>query len=75
MPRRERGRGPAGLRDDPMPNPIWTVVTLRQPKTNKVGEVLVISRNKNASLLGFGFCKSASITGLGVISFTFFLQI
>lgn len=44
-------KGPAGLRDDWMPNPIWTVFTLGQPKTNKVGEVAVISRNKNASLL------------------------
>lgn len=47
--------GPVGLRDDLMPNPIWTVFTLGQPKTNKVGEVAEISRNKNASLLVRGW--------------------
>lgn len=48
-------KGPAGLGDDRMPNPIWTVFTLGQPKTNMVGEVAVISRNKNASRLVRGW--------------------
>lgn len=33
-----------------MPNPMWTVSPLGQPKTNKVGEVAVSSGNKNPSL-------------------------
>lgn len=48
-------RGPAGLRDALMSNPIWTVFTLGQPKTNKVGEGAATSRNKNARLLVTGW--------------------
>lgn len=44
-------RGLTGLGDDLMPNPIWTVFTLGQLKTNKVGGVAAISGNKNARLL------------------------